>query len=398
MSRPASVSGDKGYEDDAPVIPAAIVSVPRLKIDEAFTAGDVDDADAEFGGGDFDLKSIVHASRRDEEHAEHGGDGFDASDSVCVGIPLSTAVEDASSKTPMTMRNGRVVPPPLRIVTPNMATSVLLELDREGQQTAGGAHAPEQFEDVSLSPPASPLATTSTSPDQVPIPVSPLALTSPSSTNLSLNSNTKSLSSDNPRPQSMLRSVSPRPHYLSPTSTIPVPPSVDPVSKRASTPSSAEPPKSPRSPRPSSTSSVARPSTARHSRSSGSTASALQKVVSKTRPAHLPPKPRDEDLKHQRDWDEMMRRSREAEEARRQMQDARAQEREMEIAERLAVWEREILPDWRKVLKPGFERYRRMWWGGIPAKLRGILWSSAIGNGLALSKGVVCSVNFAFNG
>ena len=66
------------------------------------------------------------------------------------------------------------------------------------------------------------------------------------------------------------------------------------------------------SPRPSSRPSVARPSTARHLRSSASTASALQRVISKTRPAHLPPKPRDDDLKHQCDWDGMMRRSREA--------------------------------------------------------------------------------------
>jgi len=44
------------------------------------------------------------------------------------------------------MRNGRVIPSPLRIVTPNMATFVLLEPDREGQQTTGGGNAPEQFE------------------------------------------------------------------------------------------------------------------------------------------------------------------------------------------------------------------------------------------------------------
>jgi hypothetical protein len=40
--------------------------------------------------------------------------------------------------------------------------------------------------------------------------------------------------------------------------------------------------------------------------------SVLQKVISKTRPTHLPPKPLEEDAKHQKDWEEMMRLSREA--------------------------------------------------------------------------------------
>ena len=45
-------------------------------------------------------------------------------------------------------------------------------------------------------------------------------------------------------------------------------------------------------------------------RSSGP--SVLQKVISRTRPTHLPPKPLEEDAKHQKDWEEMMRLSREA--------------------------------------------------------------------------------------
>lgn len=40
--------------------------------------------------------------------------------------------------------------------------------------------------------------------------------------------------------------------------------------------------------------------------------SVLQKVISRTRPTHLPPKPLEEDAKHQKDWEEMMRLSREA--------------------------------------------------------------------------------------
>lgn len=40
--------------------------------------------------------------------------------------------------------------------------------------------------------------------------------------------------------------------------------------------------------------------------------SALEKVISKTRPVYLPPKPKAEDRKHLRDWEEMMKKSREA--------------------------------------------------------------------------------------
>lgn len=60
----------------------------------------------------------------------------------------------------------------------------------------------------------------------------------------------------------------------------------------------------------------------------------------------------------------------------------------MAIGEKMAIWEREIVPDWRKVLRPGNERLRRLWWDGIPGNLRGRLWVAAIGNGLALSKGI----------
>ena len=40
--------------------------------------------------------------------------------------------------------------------------------------------------------------------------------------------------------------------------------------------------------------------------------SALEQVVSKTRPAYLPPKPKPEDRKHQSDWEAMMKQSRAA--------------------------------------------------------------------------------------
>ena len=149
MSHPTPPSSDKDDEDDTPAKSAAVISVPRLKIDDAFAVSAIDDVDAE-----FDLKSIVHASRRDEGISGHGGDSFSASDSVRVNTPSSVPAEETLSTA---MRNGRAVPPPLRIVTPSIAASS--ELDEESQRTLGGeGHTREQFEDISLSPPTSPLA------------------------------------------------------------------------------------------------------------------------------------------------------------------------------------------------------------------------------------------------
>ncbi|CDO73071.1 hypothetical protein BN946_scf185007.g125 [Trametes cinnabarina] len=52
--------------------------------------------------------------------------------------------------------------------------------------------------------------------------------------------------------------------------------------------------------------------TIRHRPTRSAGPSMLDKVVSKTRPPHLPPKPRTEDRKHLHDWEEMMKRSRAA--------------------------------------------------------------------------------------
>src|SRR3984957_7372278 len=57
----------------------------------------------------------------------------------------------------------------------------------------------------------------------------------------------------------------------------------------------------------------------------------------------------------------------------------------MKIEESLHTWEKEILPDWRVVNKN--PAMRKLWWHGIPTKLRASMWERAVGNALALSKG-----------
>ena len=60
-------------------------------------------------------------------------------------------------------------------------------------------------------------------------------------------------------------------------------------------------------------------------------------------------------------------------------------ERERAVEESIPIWEREVVPDWRNALKE--PRLRKLWWKGIPTKLRGQMWEQAVGNALQLSKG-----------
>lgn len=60
--------------------------------------------------------------------------------------------------------------------------------------------------------------------------------------------------------------------------------------------------------------------------------------------------------------------------------------REKAIEDSLHIWEREIMPDWKVVFRN--PQLRRLWWRGIPTKLRASMWEKAVGNALALSKGM----------
>ncbi|KAI9460498.1 rab-GTPase-TBC domain-containing protein [Lactarius psammicola] len=112
--------------------------------------------------------------------------------------------------------------------------------------------------------------------------------------------------------------------------------------------------------------------------------SALEKVISKTRPPYLPPKSRDEDKRHLSDWEKMMERSRAAEDKRRKALQERRLAREFRVEQSLHIWEKVILPDWKIVHRN--PAMRKLWWSGIPTKLRATMWERAVGNPLALSK------------
>ncbi|KAF9469851.1 rab-GTPase-TBC domain-containing protein [Collybia nuda] len=125
-----------------------------------------------------------------------------------------------------------------------------------------------------------------------------------------------------------------------------------------------------------------KPFTHRPTRSIGP--STFEKVRSKTRPMFLPPKPRQEDEKHMADWQSMMKLSRAAAEKRRKALNERRLAREKHIEDSIHIWEKEIVPDWKVVNRN--PSLRKLWWRGIPTKLRASMWERAVGNGLALSK------------
>ncbi|KAG6841774.1 hypothetical protein C0991_007103 [Blastosporella zonata] len=112
--------------------------------------------------------------------------------------------------------------------------------------------------------------------------------------------------------------------------------------------------------------------------------STFEKVRSKTRPVFLPPKTRKEDDKHMADWQSMMKTSRAIAEKKRKALQERRLAREKSIEESIHIWEKEIVPDWRVVHRN--PALRKLWWKGIPTKLRAFMWERAVGNSLSLSK------------
>ncbi|KAI0278165.1 rab-GTPase-TBC domain-containing protein [Russula aff. rugulosa BPL654] len=112
--------------------------------------------------------------------------------------------------------------------------------------------------------------------------------------------------------------------------------------------------------------------------------SVFEKIVSRTRPPFLPPKSKDEDMKHLADWESMMKRSRAAEKKRRDALQDRRLARELQVEQSLYIWEKEILPDWKTVYRN--PAMRKRWWAGIPTRLRATMWERAVGNSLALSQ------------
>ncbi|QRV80222.1 TBC1 domain family member 14 [Ceratobasidium sp. AG-Ba] len=155
--------------------------------------------------------------------------------------------------------------------------------------------------------------------------------------------------------------------------------SIDPAPKSQSQQETSAHPDSapPRTP-------VAPPVVKKHRPAKSVGPSMLEQVISKTRPTHLPPKRKDEDVKHMKEYAAMMEKSREAERRKKQEIEERRLARERAVEDSIHIWRTEIAPNCREATRK--PHLRALWWNGIPTKLRGQMWIAAIGNGLAVSK------------
>lgn len=82
----------------------------------------------------------------------------------------------------------------------------------------------------------------------------------------------------------------------------------------------------------------------------------------------------------------MLNHSKATEKSRRQQAEQKRAEKEKAAAQALSAWEKDILPNWKAVLRD--DKLREVWWSGtMPPRHRARLWQGCIGNGLALGKG-----------
>jgi hypothetical protein len=101
--------------------------------------------------------------------------------------------------------------------------------------------------------------------------------------------------------------------------------------------------------------------------------------------ADLPPKPREEDVKHLKEYSEMLKGSKEAQSKKDERLASARMRRDQESQSHFASWEKDIVPNWKVVRDNA--KLQQIWWSGsMPARYRAMLWTACIGNGLAISK------------
>ncbi|KAL6709685.1 hypothetical protein ACN47E_001113 [Coniothyrium glycines] len=113
-----------------------------------------------------------------------------------------------------------------------------------------------------------------------------------------------------------------------------------------------------------------------------------EKYLSRTRPSWLPPKNPKEEKKHLKEYQRMLARIEEADrlEAQRAQEEAIAREKASRI--KAEYWSSLLLPNWAtEMTSPDLRAgHRKMWWNGIPPRLRGQVWQKAIGNDLEVTE------------
>jgi hypothetical protein len=131
-----------------------------------------------------------------------------------------------------------------------------------------------------------------------------------------------------------------------------------------------------------------------------------QKYLSRTRPSWLPPKNPKEEKKHLKEYQRMLARIEEAGEfnlsrcrdnrtltiterleAQRAQEEALAREKASRV--KAEYWSNLLIPNWATEMgNPELRAsHRKMWWNGIPPRLRGQIWQKAVGNDLEVTEG-----------
>ncbi|KAF2757148.1 hypothetical protein EJ05DRAFT_56975 [Pseudovirgaria hyperparasitica] len=106
-------------------------------------------------------------------------------------------------------------------------------------------------------------------------------------------------------------------------------------------------------------------------------------VLSRTRPSHLPPKSKEEEAKHLREYKKIMAAAQEAEKKRMSKLKADLENKDIEEASKVGIWKHLIIPNWKDFRED--RRVRELWWKGIPPAARGRVWATGIGNELELT-------------
>lgn len=109
-------------------------------------------------------------------------------------------------------------------------------------------------------------------------------------------------------------------------------------------------------------------------------------LIQLDRPANLPAKSQDEELRHRQEYQEMVEaaRKKELKEAKQKKKLLQMQlKAEEQLAQATKVWTQDILPKWDQMCSS--RKARDLWWQGVPPCVRGKVWQLAIGNSLNIT-------------
>jgi hypothetical protein len=107
-----------------------------------------------------------------------------------------------------------------------------------------------------------------------------------------------------------------------------------------------------------------------------STISTIDRSISMTRPRHLPPKDKNEEGRHLREYQKMMKQAKEKEQKRLMQLQKKREAKEQHLIKSLNEWKDNILPNWNT--KRNESNTLSLWKKGLHPKIRGQVWFNSI--------------------